>query len=205
MSADERTWTEWFTSHLLSVPYQLQHMRELAETTVAAQDTSAVKVAGGTEQARLPYRVDPADDADLLYVTLVLFGREVAEKVGGASPRTLRERMWQGRDEPQGLPVSSPREAFSLASEIAVWLRSITHELEWRTAAGELGDSPTDLVRVIRKMRGRYPRAEPKFRAYRPRPCPRCEERTVRPLWGADGLAGAKCDTCGQRWEKKPA
>ncbi|UOQ58111.1 hypothetical protein MUN78_04495 [Leucobacter allii] len=203
MSTVERTWGEWFRWHLDPVPFQLAHMRELAESTIAAQDTSAVVVSGSSEKARLPYRVDPADDADLLYATLIIFGREIAEKVGGASPRALRERMWTGRDEPQGLPLGTPSDAFTLASEIILWLRSISREIEHRTAAGELGDSPTDLVRVIREMRGRYPRAEAKFKAYRPRPCPAtgCGEYTLYPIWGPDGLHAIRCDTCGARWD----
>ncbi|PRI11896.1 hypothetical protein [Leucobacter massiliensis] len=198
----ERSWSEHFEWHLRQVPFQLLHMRELAESAVAAQDTAAVKVSGGSEQARLPYRVDPADDADLVYATMIIFGREVAEKVGGASPRPLRERMWRGRDEPQGLPLCTPSEAFELSTEIVTWLIACTHQI---AHDGTLNDAPDDLIDLIRQMRGRYPRAEPKFKAYRPRPCPTCGERTIRPLWGPDGLAGAICDTCQRTWEKKPA
>ncbi len=60
------------------------HMRELAEQFLAAQDTSAMIVSGSSEKARLSCRIDPADAADLLYTTLVIFGREVEEKIGGA-------------------------------------------------------------------------------------------------------------------------
>ncbi|WP_427870560.1 hypothetical protein [Leucobacter luti] len=196
----EQEWAGWFTSHITSAPFQLQHMRDLAETTVAAQDTSAVIVSGSNEKTRLPYRVDPADDADLLYATLILFGREVAEKIGGASPRPLRERMWRGRDEPQGLPLCTPHEAFALATEIVRWLTACTHQIAHDST---LNSAPDDLIDVIRQMRGRYPRAEPKFQTYRPRPCTTCGERTVLPEWGRDGLTGARCDSCGQTWEAR--
>lgn len=68
---------------------------------------------------------------------------------------------------------------------------------------GALHDAPDDLVRVIREMRARYPRAEPKFKAYRPRPCPTCGERTILPTWGPGGLAGARCDTCHRTWTRE--
>ena len=204
MGMTDRTWPEWFTWHLRQTPHQIQHMRERAEQTVRAQDTSAVVVDGSSDKARLPYRVEPADDADELYTALVLFGREVAEKVGGAAPRPLRERMWHGRDEPQGLPVCTPSEAYTLTSEIAVWLHSILHELEWRTAAGDFGDSPDYLAALIRQMRARYPRAEPKYRAYRPRPCPTCGERTLHPTFGptAEHIT-LTCDNCRDTFPKK--
>lgn len=197
----ERTWTEWFTWHLRQAPFQLAHLRELTQTTIAAQDASAVKVAGGKDQAPLPYRVDPADDADLLYATLIIFGREVAEKIGGASPKPLRRRMWRGRDEPQGLPSCSPGEAFSMSTEITLWLEACTHHIAHDET---LNSAPDDLIDLIRKIRARYPRSSPKFKAYRPRPCPTCGERTILPTWGPDGLDGARCDHCGQTWEKKP-
>ncbi|MEJ6490721.1 hypothetical protein PQI23_13425 [Leucobacter sp. USCH14] len=197
----ESSWSGSFKWHLEQVPFQLMHMRELAENTLAAQDTSAVVVSGTSEKARLPYRVDPADDADLLYATLIIFGREVAEKIGGASPRTLRARMWSGRDEPQGLPLCTPSEAFAMSTEIIRWLIACTHQIAHDET---LNDAPESLIDLIREVRGRYPRAEPKFRAYQPRACV-CGERTIRPLWGPDGLAGAICDTCKRTWEKKPA
>lgn len=198
MSTSERTWSEWFTWHIRQAPFQLMHMRELAESTIAAQDTSAVRVAGGKDTAPLPYRVDPADDADLLYATLILFGREVAEKIGGASPRALRARMWTGRDEPQGLPICTPGEAFAHATEITLWLEACAHQIAHDNT---LNSAPDDLCELIRRMRAKYPRAEPKFKAYRPRPCPVCGERTIEPIWGKDGLEGASCDNCGQTWK----
>lgn len=200
----ERTWSESFTWHIRQVPFQLAHMRDLAETTVAAVDTSAVKVAGGRDTSPVPYRVDPADDADLLYLRLIKFGRQVAETIGGASPRPLRARMYETEGEPLGLPSCTPSEAFSLAAEIIQWLEAGTHQIGHHGELTREGGYYDELITTIRKMRGRYPRAEPKFKAYRPRPCTTCGERTVLPIWGVDGLAGAKCDTCGQTWEKKP-
>lgn len=195
----ERTWSEHFTWHLKQLPFQILHMRELAENTIAAQDTSAVVVSGSSEKARLPYRVDPADDADLLYATLILFGREVAEKIGGAAPRPLQSRMWRGRDEPQGLPLCTPREAQGYAAEIITWLCATAHQI---AHDGTLNSAPDDLIDTIRQMRGRYPRADPKFKAYRPRPCPLCEQATIAPTYDFDGLAGFHCDTCEQQWDR---
>ncbi len=197
----ERTWSEWFASHVRSAPFQIHHMRELAETTVSATDTAAVRVSGSTDQSRLPYRVDPADDADLLYVHLLTFGQWVAERAGGASPRALRERMWRGRDEPQGLPVCTPQEAFSLAAEITQWLTASTHHIAHDE---ELHDAPDALIDTIRDMRRRYPRSEPQFKAYRPRPCPTCGERTILPVWGKTGLDAMRCDTCETVWPSNP-
>lgn len=198
----ERTWTEWFVSHIRSAPWQLHHMRELAETAVAANDTSRVVVSGSSEKTRLPYRVEAADDADLLYVHLITFGQWVAERIGGASPRPLREHMWRGRTEPQGLPVCTPHEAYALAAEITRWLEACAHQIAHDS---DLHDAPDALVDAVRDMRRRYPRAEPKFRAYKPRPCPTCRAATVRPTWDADGLSGAVCDTCGQTWQRVSA
>lgn len=193
----ERTWSEHFIWHIRQIPFQIHHMRELTENTVSAQDPTADRVSGTSEKARLPYRVDPADDADLLYAALVIFARVVAQRIGGSSPRALRERMWNGRDEPQGLPLCTPSEAFALASEITLWLEACAHQI---AHDGELHDEPEYLTDLTRKYRARYPRAEPKFKAYRPRPCPTCGERTIEPLWGINGLDGARCDNCGEKW-----
>ncbi|MFA5606635.1 MAG: hypothetical protein WDA07_05550 [Leucobacter sp.] len=195
----ERTWTEWFTWHIEQAPFQLQYMRDLAENPIAAQDASAIKVRGGKDSAPLPYRVDPADDADELYAVLLIFGQDVAEKIGGASPRALRERIWRGQTEPQGLPVCTPHEAFSLATEIILWLKACTHQIAHDP---DLHDAPDHLIDLIRRMRARYPRSEPKFKAYRPRPCPTCGERTILPIWGSVGLEAMQCDTCKRRWDK---
>ncbi|SDQ05071.1 hypothetical protein [Leucobacter chromiiresistens] len=197
----ESSWSGSFKWHLEQVPFQLMHMRELAENTLAAQDTSAVVVSGTSEKARLPYRVDPADDADLLYATLIIFGREVAEKIGGASPRPLRARMWSGRDEPQGLPLCTPSDAFAMSTEIIRWLIACTHQIAHDAT---LNDAPESLIDLIREVRGRYPRAEPKFRAYRRRPCPTCGERLIHPTYeeSADEPT-MRCDGCRDSWPWK--
>ena len=174
------------------------HMRELTQTTVAAVDTSAVRVSGSSEQARLPLRVEPADDADLLYASLVIFARVVAQQIGGSSPRALRKRMWTGKTEPQGLPLCTPSEAFSLTTEIIQWLEAGTHQIAHDP---ELNDEPEELLALIRKMRSRYPRAEPKFKAYRLRPCPVCGEHTISPIYGNSGLACFTCENCETRWD----
>lgn len=190
-----------FTWHLKQLPFQLLHMRELAETTVAANDTTAVRVNGGKDPARLPYRVDPADDADELYSVLILFGREVAEKIGGASPRALRERMWRGRTEPQGLPVCTPDEAFTFSGEIVRWLEACTHQIAHDET---LHDAPDHLIDLIRKMRGRYPRAQPKFKTYRPRPCPTCGERALHATYEHSANEPTmRCDECRDSWPWK--
>lgn len=196
----ERTWSEAFIWHIRQAPFQLMHMRELAETVLSAQTTGAGKITGTKDRATLPYRVDPADDADLLYLRLVKFGRDVAHTIGGASPRPLRARMWQGDGDPLGLPVCDHTEAFALAAEIIRWLEANTTQIARHPELTQEGSAYDALIITIRKMRNRYPRSEPRFRAYRPRPCPTCGERTVLPIWGRDGLAGAKCDGCGQTW-----
>lgn len=197
----ERTWSEAFIWHIRQAPFQLAHMRELAETTVSAQAAGAGKITGTKDRATLPYRVDPADDADRLWVNLVLFAQEVSERTGNPAPRAVRAQMWHGRHEPQGLPLCTPSEAFSMAAEIVRWLEACTHQI---AHDGALTQAPDNLIDLIRELRRHYPRAEPKFKAYRPRPCPTCGERTILPIWGPDGLAGAKCDNCGQTWEKQP-
>ncbi len=204
MTQTERTWSEAFIWHIRQAPFQLAHMRELAETTVGAQTAGAGKITGTKDVDRLPYRVDPADDADLLYLRLIKFGREVAEHIGGASPKPLRARMWRGGDDPIGLPSCTPSEAFSYAAQIVQWLEASTTQIARTPHLTAEGSAYDQLILTIRKMRSRYPRAEPRFKAYRPRPCPTCGERTILPVWGADGLSGARCDNCGQEWEKRP-
>lgn len=197
----ERTWPDWLKWHLEQAPFQVMHMRELAESTIAAQDTSAVIVQGGGEKARLPYRVDPADDADNLYANLVVLGRHVAEVVGGASPRPLRARMWSGRDEPQGLPVCTASEAFSTTTEIVQWLVAIRETLEREP---DVHDQIDHVVDLIRKYRARYPQAEPRFRAYRPRPCPTCGERMLHPTFEISAKEPTmRCDGCRDAWPWK--
>ena len=172
----EQSRTEWLEWHLAQVPFQVLHMRELAEHTVRAQDTSAVSVDGSGEKARLPFNASAADDADLLYATLVLFAQEVQERTGNPAPRPVRARQWRGRDEVQGLPSCRPDEAFALTTEIVRYLTASAHQI---AHDGEMHDAPEQLVDTIRKMRARYPRAEPTFKAYRPRPCPTCGERAL--------------------------
>ncbi|WP_449278013.1 hypothetical protein [Leucobacter sp. GX24907] len=191
-----RTWPEWFRWHLDQAPFQLLHMRELAEHTLRAQDTTRDVVTGSSEQDRLPYNTQAADDADALYAELVLFAREVAEHTGYPSPRPVRAGHWQGRHEPQGLPSCRPDEAFGWSTEIRNWLTNLIHDLELMAADGALGDAPTHLVQTIRKMRARYPRSEPQFKAYRPRSCPICQQPTILPVWGTEGLEAMQCDTC---------
>ncbi|MFD5599195.1 hypothetical protein ACFWHR_03975 [Leucobacter sp. NPDC058333] len=199
----ERTWSGSFKWHLEQVPWLLLHMRALAESTLAAQDTAAVRVSGSSEKARLPFHINPADDADLLYATLVIFGREVAEKIGGSSPKPLRTRMWTGRDEPQGLPVCTPQEAMGLSAEICRWLIACTHQI---AHDGTLNDAPESLIELIRDMRQRYPETEPKFKAYRPDlTCPMCKESTIAPVFDAKGLAGYECDVCEASWDRDGA
>ncbi|MBU3994792.1 MAG: hypothetical protein KKF42_03285 [Actinobacteria bacterium] len=197
MSTAEHAWSDRFVWHIRQAPFQLMHMRELVESTIAAQDTSAVRVAGGRDTAPTPYRVEPADDADLLYATLVIFGREVAEKIGGSSPRALRARMWTGRDEPQGLPVCTPGDAFALAAEIITWLDACSHHIAHDST---LHDAPDDLCELIRQMRTKYPRSMQKFKWYADRPCTRCGEKAIERIFDEEGLAGARCDGCGTTW-----
>lgn len=203
MSTTDRTWPEWLKWHLDQAPFQILHMRELAETTVRAQDTEAVRVSGGSDPARLPYNADPADDADALYVEMVLFAREVSEHTRILAPAPVRNGLWQGASEPQGLPVCRPDQAFAWAGEIRTWLTNQISDLEQLAHEGKLGDAPEHLVGTIREMRRHYPRAEPKFKVYRPRPCPTCGQRTVLPIWSAVGLAGAQCDSCGEEWSHR--
>ncbi|QZY52908.1 hypothetical protein [Leucobacter tenebrionis] len=200
-------WAAWLKWHLDQVPFQILHMRELVENTIKAQDTEAVRVSGGSDPARLPYNATAADDADALYVELVLFAREVADRTGLPSPRPVRTGLWQGRYEPQGLPSCRPDEAYAWASEIRTWLVTLLPDLEQLAADGKLGDAPDHLAASVRKMRGRYPRAEPKFKAYRPRPCPipACGESTIAPVYDAEGLAGYRCDTCEAQWDRAGA
>ena len=193
----ERTRTDWFTWHIRQAPFQIMHLRELVENTIRAQDTEAVRVDGTTDKSRPPMNIDAADDADLLYANLIIFGREVAEHIGGASPRPLREQMWTGQTEPQGLPVCTPSEAFSHTTQISQWLAASAHTI---VHTPELTDSIEHVCELIRKTRARYPTSEPQFKAYRPRPCPICDQRTILPVWGANGLEAMKCDTCGQTW-----
>ena len=67
--------------------------------------------------------------------------------------------MWRGRDEPQGLPVCTPQEGFSLAAEITQWLTASTHHIAHDE---ELHDAPDALVNTIRDMRRRYPARNPR-------------------------------------------
>lgn len=199
----DRTWAESFIWHIRQVPFQLLHMRELAESTVAAQDTRTGKITGSSEKACLPWHVEPADDADNLWAVLVVTSLHILEHVGGAAPRPLRARMWHGRDEPQGLPVCTPSEAFAMAAEVVRWLEACTPTIE---RAGELHDSIDHLNATIRKARARYPRAEPQFKAYKPRLCT-CQTTigsTQRTIYitriGAD--LAARCDACGATWTR---
>ncbi len=200
----ERTWSESFIWHIRQAPFQLMHMRQLAENTVGAQAVGAGKITGSKERATLPYRVDPADDADLLYLRLVKFGALVAEKVGGASPRPLRVRQWRGGGDPLGLPSCAPPEAFSLAAEIVQWLEACTTQIPRHPTLTDEGSAYDELIKTIRKMRARYPRAEPRFKTYRPRPCPipACGETTIEPVYDREGLAGYRCDNCEAQWDR---
>lgn len=116
-------------------------------------------VSGGNDQACLPLRIEPADDADLLYVSLVIFAPVVTKQIGGSSHRALRERMWTGKNEPHGLPFCTHSEAFRLTTEIIVWLEAFAPQIAHDPG---LNGEPLEFLALIRKMRARYPRAEPK-------------------------------------------
>lgn len=200
MTETEQSRTEWLEWHLAQVPFQILHMRELAEGTLKAQALTE-RTTGSKDVERLPFNASAADDADLLYATLVLFAQEVQERTGNPAPRPVRARQWRGQDEVQGLPSCRPDEAFALSTEIVRYLTASAHQI---AHDGELHDAPEQLVDVIRKMRARYPRAEPTFRAYRPRPCPQpvCGERMITPVYDAEGLAGYRCDNCEAQWDR---
>lgn len=197
----ERTRTEHLIWHFKQAPFQILHMRTLAENTLGAQAIAAGKITGTKERTTLPYRVDPADDADLLYANLILFAQHVADTTGNPAPRAVRARKWNGRDEPQGLPVCTASEAFLLAGEITRWLEAQAHQIAHNE---NLYDAPDDLCDLIRKMRSRYPRTEPTFKAYRPRPCPTCGERALHFTTGTtpDDLS-VRCDECHDTWPWK--
>lgn len=195
----DRTWGDWLKWHLDQAPFQILHMRELAEHTIRAQDTSAVSVDGSGEKDRLPYNAQAADDADALYIELVLFAREVADHTGLPSPRPVRAGMWQGATEPQGLPVCRPDEAFAWSGEIRTWLVKLLPDLEQLAHDGKLGDAPDHLAATIRKMRARYPDTPPPPRRYLNRGCPTCGERGLH-LAVAGTNPIVRCEECRDRW-----
>jgi hypothetical protein len=202
----ERTWSESFIWHIRQIPFQLAHMRDLAQTTVGAQAVGAGKITGSKERTALPYRVDPADDADLLYLRLIKFGRQVAETIGGSSPRPLRDRVKEADGDPIGLPSCTPSEAFSYATEIIQWLEACTHQIAHHGTLTQEGGYYDELIKTIRDTRRAYPRSEPKFRSYKPRLCP-CQTAigsTTRTIYvtAAPGELTALCEACGSTWTR---
>ena len=168
----ERNWSEHFTWHIRQVPFQLAHMRDLAETTVGAQAAGAGKISGTKDRNSLPYRVDPADDADHLYLRLLRFGQQVAETIGGASPRPLRAQLWSGDGDPLGLPVCTPSEAFALAAEIIRWLEACTHQIAHHGTLTQEGSPTTNSSPPSARSGTGTPGLNPSTRPTGPDPAP---------------------------------
>jgi hypothetical protein len=174
------SWISRYQWHLEQVPELLRVARETAVNPLRARRFDKDRVdGGGDDEIRLPFEVESADDADLLWAMLVLYGREVAELLGGSSPQVLRTAVWIAQ-EAQGLHAGiSSRQAAALAADVCRWL---VDRAEAIGAIAELGDAEEELFELIRRMRRRYGLVD-RPAADRKRPCPRCRERGVVATW----------------------
>ena len=196
MSVTEQSRTTWLELTFDEVPALLMRMREDAESVLGAQDTSAVRVSGSSEKARLPYRVAAADDADELWSVLVEFAREVGERTGNPTPRPVREFVRTGRLGVWALPSCTPRQAFEAGQQVARYLRTCAHQI---AHDGGFNDSPDTTAKLIRRLRRQYPDTPEPPRRYLDHRCPTCGERGLHLAVAGDNPI-VRCAECRERW-----
>lgn len=187
-------WTRRYASHLERIPELLMLCRSAA-VALKSQQFDRVLV-DESREAPLPFRVDAVDDADLLWALLVLYGREVAELLGGSSPAVLRSQSWSTTDV-QGVRSAASAEAtFGHASEVVRWLVQRAESIGPLT---ELEDSEEHLFAFVRVLSRQY-RLEERPDRSGLRRCPICGERAVAVTFAQ--VAGreaslVRCTVCG--------
>jgi hypothetical protein len=189
-------WEERFVWHVSAIPELMLLARSAAVNPLRARRLDRDRVQSSADEAPLPFQVEGADDADLLWALLALYAAEVAERIGGSSPRVLRTDVWSTQ-EPQGLRsgVGALRAA-EIASEVTQWL---VERVSVIGALPELDDAEEVLFSTVRAMRLRYgveDRPEPS----RKRVCRICGVRSVVATWadvGGREIVRVICLTCG--------
>jgi hypothetical protein len=179
-------------------PDVLAHLRaQIVPDSIVATDRERVS---GSSSARLPLRVSPLEDADLLYATLASWCTDHARRLGLRPPGTVQV-YFDADVDVRGIPAGwSPEQAFSLGRSVCGFLAKHHELIAHLPHAGIYHD---DLVDLVGRLRSRYRLNQPTARRYRPRPCPLCGEVRVLVHWPTEPGQEivVKCDYC---WHQIP-
>lgn len=197
-------WTKRYEWHLDLIPGLLEVMRDAMPAISSDSRRYGGERVTGSREAPLPFRVDPADEADDLWAALAAYVIEVAELLGEPAPHVLRASWWRD-GQVQGVRASADSDtARRNAFQVVGWL--VDREAVIAPHSG-VQDSEEYLFGLIRKARARYQMVRP--RRARPRPCEVCGEQAVHVEWmdvpGGIGpaLPVGRCSQCGQQYEWK--
>lgn len=189
--AETRRWVERFEQHLDQVPMLVETIRDQANPLKAGSLNE--RVSGGGGEAPLPFRVDPIDDCDDLWASLVEYIGEVAERLQDAAPGAAGA-AWAVSGSIRGIPARmTPDDAYKATYELIAWLIDRAR----RVRMLQLDDSESHLFGLIRKLSKRYVDAPPIERPAHRRTCSICGERAVLVAWLLGDTGEAECRVCG--------
>ncbi|WP_067198887.1 hypothetical protein [Microbacterium sp. XT11] len=197
--AELRRWVERYEQHLDQLPVLLEHLRDRANPMKAG--SLEERVGGGGGDTPAPFRLDPVDDCDDLWSSLVEYIGEVAERLQDPAPGAAGA-SWAVKGSVRGIPAwMGPDEAYRAAYELIAWLIDRAEKVH----ALALKDSEDHLFSLIRKLMTRYvipPIERPSHR----RLCigedeegrmVGCGERAVVVDWIIGDVGEARCAVCG--------
>lgn len=142
-----------FDRHVELIPTLLHAMR--AESSgLRAATTDDVKVQSSKGSAPLPFRVDPVDDADLLWVTVVEFVTFIADHFNVDAPLAVGH-VWTRDGSPMGFPSGlDAMDAHQLGWRVQRWLER--HRERVLGYEHELYDTVYELFRDLRRARAKW-------------------------------------------------
>lgn len=181
---------EWLTYHLALIPDLVAHMRDMVNPVGSTWPTGMPRTGSAVPGA--PLRLDPADDARGLWEELTHFVGLVAERTGEKPP-------YVGG----GTIHHWPEWAIAVvARDLVRWVDTCIYRIASDSFFEGYFTQEVHIVELVRRYRARYPVAERKIRAYRPHPCPTCDEYSILPVFGDDGLEAFECEHCESRWPR---
>lgn len=170
---DESPWVRRARWHFDQIPSILVAIREDMNPIRATQyDANRVQTSKGDAPA--PANLDALDDADDLWAGVVLYTREVAERLHAQPPASL-DVVWMHHGEVAGLPTGlTPRAVNTAGFAISEWLGVWAPDIEWLVSR----DASDALFRAIRGAAARWtPDGAPRRPV--PRVCGLCGEKRV--------------------------
>ena len=187
--------SDWFIRHVNQLPDLLLHIR--AQALPSPKVSTEPNMPSSREQTKAPMRLEPIDDADVLWREACELASYFAERAHVDAPRVLGNQRvvvdgW-GIVTVQGVGAVDARQVYGDALQLCAFLR----EHAWALTVSPEYNEPVDVVvGTIIAMRRRYPDAPRPARA-RLR-CPVCGQYGVEPDYSEAGeLQGLTCGHCG--------